>query len=129
MDLSNLGDLERAVLEYVWHEGAADVKTVHGAVGAPRDISHKTVQSALKRLYEKELLDRHKEGRAYVYSPRADRTEVTEQRVEQVLDELAGGEPDVALEAFVNIAERAGDDTLDRLERLVAQRRADDGGD
>lgn len=122
--LANLGDLELAVLRYVWREGESDVKAVHAAVGTERGISHKTVQSALKRLYDKELLDRRKEGRAYVYSPRAGREEVTERRVAEVVDQLAGGELDVALEAFVNFADRAGDESLEKLEALVARRKA-----
>jgi len=126
-ELAHLGDLERAVLRYAWREGEADVKTVHADIGERRDISHKTVQSALKRLYEKGLLDRRKEGRAYVYGPRADQTEVTEQRVAEVVDELAGGDTDVALEAFVDFAERAGEETLEQLEELIGERRSSDG--
>ncbi|MFB6351694.1 MAG: BlaI/MecI/CopY family transcriptional regulator [Bradymonadaceae bacterium] len=125
--LDNLGDLELAVLQYVWREGPSDVKTVHAALGPEREISHNTVQSALKRLYEKELLTRHKDGHAYVYSPRLDREEVTERRVAEVVEQLADGELDVALTAFVNFAERAGDETLERLEALVARRKCDDG--
>lgn len=127
--LANLGELELAALRYVWREGAADVQTVHEAVGRERDISHKTVQSALKRLYDKELLGRHKEGRAYVYEPRVAPEELTERRVAEVVDELADGQLEVALEAFVNFAERAGDETLDRLESLVARRKASRGPD
>ncbi|MFB6372958.1 MAG: BlaI/MecI/CopY family transcriptional regulator [Bradymonadaceae bacterium] len=125
--LDNLGDLELAVLQYVWREGPSEVKTVHAALGPEREISHNTVQSALKRLYEKELLTRHKDGHAYVYSPRLDREEVTERRVAEVVEQLADGELDVALTAFVNFAERAGDETLERLEALVARRKCDDG--
>ena len=126
-ELDNLGDLELAVLQYVWREGSSDVKTAYRTIGPERDISHNTVQSALKRLWEKELLSRHKEGHAYVYTPRLEREEVTEHRVAEVVDELAGGELDIALEAFVNLAERAGDETLDRLEALVARRKAERG--
>ncbi len=127
--LDNLGDLELALLKYVWQAGPSDVKTVHADIGPERDISHNTVQSTLKRLWEKDLLAREKEGHAYVYSPRFDREEVTEQRVAQIVDQLADGELDVALAAFVNFAERAGDETLERLEAMVARRKSSDGGD
>lgn len=125
--LDNLGELELALLKYVWQEGASDVKTVHADVGPERDISHNTVQSTLKRLWEKGLLDREKEGHAYVYSPRFDREEVTEQRVAEVIERLTGGELDVALAAFVNFTERAGDETLEKLEQMIARRKSNDG--
>ena len=128
-DLDNLGNLELAVLQYVWQEGPSDVKTVYEALGPERDISHNTVQSALKRLYEKELLRRRKEGHAYVYAQRLDRSEVTERRVAEVVDELAGGELDVALQAFVNFAERAGGETLEKLEAMIARRKSGGGED
>jgi predicted transcriptional regulator len=117
--LSDLGDLEQAVLEHLWSSGPADVKAVHGVVGRKRDITHKTVQSTLKRLFEKGLLERDKEGRAFVYSPRVDRRELTERSVGEVVDELADGEMEVALQAFVGVADEAGEETLDELERLI----------
>lgn len=117
--LSDLGDLERAVLEYLWSEGSSDVKTVYRAVGADRDITHNTVQSTLKRLFEKDLLERTKEGRAFVYVPRIDRRELTERSVGEVIEQLAGGEIEIALRAFVDIADEAGEETLDELERMI----------
>lgn len=129
LELDNLGDLELAALEYIWREGPSAVKTVYGDIGPERDISHNTVQSALKRLWEKGLLDREKDGHAYVYSPRFDREEVAEQRIADVVDQLADGELDVALAAFVNFAERAGDETLQRLEAMVARRKSNDGNE
>lgn len=123
--LANLGDLERAVLEYLWQEGAAEVKTVHAVIGQARGITHNTVQSTLKRLWKKELLTREKDGRAYVYAPAVDRETLTERSVGAVIDEVAGGEMGVALEAFVNLADEAGEETLDELEALIAERRGE----
>ena len=122
-DADNIGELELAVLDYLWSAGPADVKTVHKSIGKPREITYNTVQSALKRLYDKGLLDRQKESYAYVYVPDVDRRELTEHRLSEVVGELTKGELDVALEAFVDFAERTGGETLDRLEQLVADRK------
>ena len=122
-DVSTLGQLEMAVLEYVWKHAESDVKTAHADIGVERDITHNTVQSTFKRLWEKGLLDRHKEGHAYVYSAKFNRRELTELMVGDLVDHVAGAETDVALEAFVSLAEREGDETLDRLEKLIAARR------
>lgn len=126
-DADNIGDLELAVLDYLWSSGAADVKTVHRSVGQPRGITYNTVQSALKRLYDKGLLTRKKESYAYIYVPEVDRRELTEHRLSAVVGELTSGELDVALEAFVDFAERTGGETLDRLEQLVADRKGEQG--
>ncbi len=122
-DISNLGELEMTVLEYVWTHGASDVKTAHRAIGEARGITHNTVQSTFKRLWEKRLLSRHKEGHAYIYTERIGRRQLTELMVGDLVDQVAGAEMQVALEAFVNLADRAGKDTLEALEALVAARR------
>jgi hypothetical protein len=57
-----------------------------------------------------------------VYEPRYTRKELTEMMVGELVDDVAGSE-DVALEAFVSFAERAGSETLEALEELVARRR------
>lgn len=118
-----------AVLEHVWEVGPTDVKTAHRTIGPARGITHNTVQSTFKRLWEKGLFSRVKEGHAYVYDALIDRRELTELMVASLVDQVAGSEIGVALEAFVNLADRAGDDTLDALEALIAARRNEQGDD
>lgn len=125
-DPTNLGALELAILQYLWEEGPHPVKTAHRIVGVSRDITLNTVQSTMKRLWEKGLLEREKQGHAYVYSPRITRRDLTEMMVGELIEQVTGSQIDVALQAFVDVAERAGDKTLDRLEKLVAARRAGD---
>ena len=123
-EISNLGDLEMSVLQYVWDHDECDVKAAHADIGTERGITHNTVQSTFKRLFEKGLLTRRKEGHAYIYAARIDQQQLTELMVGDLVEQVAGSELDVALEAFVNLADRAGRDTLQTLERLVAARRA-----
>lgn len=122
----NLGDLEWAILEHLWERGPETVKTTHQLVGIPREITLNTVQSAMKRLWEKELLDRKKSGHAYVYRTRMNRRGLTELMVGQLIDRISDEKMEVALQAFVDLADSAGEETLDRLEKLVAARRRAD---
>ena len=64
-----LGALESSVLDYLWEHGGGTAKTVHAAVGRRRGITVNTVQSTLKRLYDKGLLTRKKVSHAHVYQP------------------------------------------------------------
>ena len=122
-----LGDLELEVLEHVWQHGEVEIKSAHQDLGEPRGITHNTVQSAFKRLWEKKLLQRRKVGHAHLYSSKISRQELTERLVGELIEQVAGPSPSVALEAFVNLAERAGEDTLAELEELVSRRRQDRG--
>lgn len=123
---SSLGELEMAVMEYVWATRSCDVKTVHRAVGAPRQITSNTVQSTLERLYRKGMLAREKVSHAYVYSAVRSREQVTATVVSDVVERLVQGKTDAMLAAFVDVAARAGDSTLARLEKLISKRRSQD---
>ena len=125
-----LGELELAVMDHLWSAGPADVKAVSAVVGQPRGITLNTVQSTLKRLHAKGLLDRTKVSHAYVYAPTASREAFHRDVLGEVVTGLMDGEPDAMLAAFVDLTERAGVEHLEALERLVARRLAarDDEG-
>lgn len=118
-----LGELELAVLDRLWDTGESDAKSVHAKLGRRRDITLNTVQSAMKRLHEKELLERSKVSRAFVYSPTLSREAFHREAVGDVVAVLLHGEADAMVAAFVSVAERAGDATLAQLEALAADRR------
>lgn len=124
LDVPPLGDLEIAVLEDIWRHESSDAKTVHARVGRLRSISLNTVQSTLERLFRKGLLQRKKVSHAYEYSSAVSRQELMSRLVESAVRRVAGPQPDALLSAFVEIAARADDDQLRRLEELIARRRA-----
>jgi predicted transcriptional regulator len=108
---------------HLWTHDPCDAKAVHVALGESRGITLNTIQSTLKRLYEKELLVRDKISHAHVYRPALTRQEFHR----GLLGELVGGlmhrNAEVVVSAFVDLAERAGPEHLARLEALVAERR------
>lgn len=118
-----LGALERAVMEHLWRGGDGDAKAVHAALGRRRGITLNTVQSTLKRLYDKGLLDRAKVSHAHIYRARVGRAEFHRGLVDELVGGLMNGEADAVVAAFVDLTERAGPEHLARLEALVAARR------
>jgi len=118
-----LGELESAVMNHLWAGRDGDAKAVHAALGARRGITLNTVQSTLKRLYEKGLLDREKVSHAHVYRVRVAREEFHRGLVRELVGGLMRKQADAVVAAFVDVTERAGPDQLERLEQLVAARR------
>jgi predicted transcriptional regulator len=118
-----LGELEISVLEHLWESGDGDPKAVHDAVGKRRKITLNTIQSTLKRLFEKRLLERDKVSHAHVYRPRLSRDEFQRAALEDLVAGLMRGEAADMVSAFVDVTERAGPQHLARLEKLVAERR------
>lgn len=119
-----LGVLELAVLETLWGHGGRDAKSVHGEIGMRRGITLNTVQSTLERLSRKGLLRREKVSHAYLYTPALQRKELMERLIGDVVETLSGGHPEPMLAAFVDLAARVDEENLARLERLLAERRA-----
>lgn len=119
-----LGELEMAVLEYLWSNGEFDAKGVHAALGNVRGISHNTIQSTLERLFKKKLLTRHKISHAYVYQTAVARDELMGRMINDVVNTISKDNTDGMLAAFVDIAARTDDAHLDRLEQLINEYRS-----
>ena len=117
-----LGELEFAVMDFLWREGQGDVRAAHQAVGCQRNITSNTVQSTLKRLHDKGLAHRTKVSHAFVYAPACTREAFHSRVLDQVVGGLMHGQPDAVLAAFVDLAEAAGPQQLERLEALVKAR-------
>lgn len=127
MTIPRLGDLEIAVLELTWSLGEVDVKEAYQRLGAPRGVTSNTVQSALERLFRKDLLRRERVGHAYRYFPSIERDEFRARAAATAAGELRGAQAKGVLAAFVDIAANADRANLDRLEAIVADARAKRG--
>lgn len=90
-----------------------------------REIAYTTVMTTVGRLYDKGLLERTRDGRRYLYSPRLSREQFLEATAREVLDQAIGGSQAMAL-----LAERvsaASENQLDELEALIRRRRQELG--
>lgn len=119
-----LGELETAVMEHLWRGRHGEAKAVHDALGKKRGITLNTVQSTLKRLFEKGLLERDKVSHAHVYRPRLGREAYHRALLESLVGGLFHAPSNVMAQAFVDLAERAGPDHLAALEAAIARRKA-----
>lgn len=123
-----LGELESAVMSHLWTGGDGEAKAVHVALGKRRGITLNTIQSTLKRLYEKNLLARDKVSHAHVYRARVTREDFHRGLIGELVGGLLDQHADSVVSAFVDLAERAGPETLDRLEAMIAERRRERSG-
>ena len=118
-----LGPLELAVLDALWTSGPADVGAVHGAVGIPRRLARNTIQSTLERLVRKGLAARTRRGRAYEYRVAISREQWTAHALREVIETIPRVDAGLMVATFVDLAERAGEASLARLEALIRERR------
>jgi len=88
-----------------------------------RGIAPNTVQATLERLHRKGLAEREKVGRAFHYRPAVSRADWVARTLDAALESVPGGDAELWLAAFVDVAARVGSGSLDELERLVDARR------
>lgn len=124
-----LGKLEREVLEEVWRRGEVSVREIHVSFG--EHTAYTTLMTTLDRLYKKRLLDRRKDGRAFLYSPRVSREELEQGIALDVIDDLLGRgangvEP--VLACIVDAVTEHDRDLLDELDRLVKEKKRELSG-
>lgn len=105
-----LGDLERAVMDVLWSLGPGEdttVRDVHSRLSEHRDVAYTTVMTVMDRLARKSMVEQRKDGRAYRYSPRASRAEMTADLLRGTLEHLGEKDREPALVAFVEEASPA----------------------
>lgn len=119
---SVFGALELRVLEALWRRGAA--ASVRDLQADFPSAAYTTLMTTLDRLHRKGVLDRLKEGRAFLYQPRYSRGELESGTAAHALGALlGGGETQPILSFFVDEVSRRDERLLDELARLVEAKR------
>jgi len=121
--LPKIGKLEMAVLQHLWANGEADVQETHAAIGRARGITANTVGSALERLHRKGLVSRAKQSHAYRYQATLTDDEFAAKRIMDIAGSTKALAEAGLLAAFVDLVADEDEESLDRLEALIAQKR------
>ncbi len=117
-----LGPLETEIMEILWQDERSTVKKVHRRLSQKREIAYTTVMTTMSRLSEKGVLNRHREGLAYVYSPAISESDFVQMVVRQVLDGLLDDYSDTAIDYMVDYLAKNNPTELERLQRVIQAR-------
>jgi len=117
------GPLELRVLDALWDGGDASVRDLQASFP---DTAYTTLMTTLDRLHRKDVLDRVKAGRAFVYRPRFTADQLRANLLGHVLGVLLGRDRralEPVLSHFVEAVSDRDATLLDELERLVREKR------
>jgi predicted transcriptional regulator len=123
-----LGKLEAQVMEAVWAaEGSVCVDDVREALAASgKAAAYTTIMTTLSRLYSKGLLGREQQGKAYYYTPRVSRRELTSGVTKQVIDSLLTTFAEPAMAYFVEALGADHPEKLDALADMIQRKKKSD---
>jgi predicted transcriptional regulator len=116
-----LGDLEAEVMEKVWRQGEATVRSVMEAINATGDKprAYTTVMTVMGNLDRKGLLTRRREGKTDVYRAPLTRGEYFDARARAEAGALVGRYGDAAYMAFAREIDRLEPEQRKQLRRLA----------
>jgi len=123
-----LGTLENEIMEIIWQKGCeVCVRDVHEVLVARREVAYTTVMTIMGRLADKKLLHKRKEGKAFYFLPSLTREGFTEKVVGSVVDSLLEDFADATLAHLVNRVSARDQESLARLEKILAVLKSGEG--
>ena len=107
---------ELEILKVLWEIGPATVREVHRRLCPNNELAFNTIQTLLRIMDEKGLVEHHNEGRVFVYRATHMRERVAERFVDRVFD----GALDQLVISLVR-ARDTGPEELRQLEKLLSR--------
>jgi predicted transcriptional regulator len=120
---TRLGELETEVMGIVWERGEVSVQDVRDALEPERPLAYTTVMTVMSRLFKKGLLERRKEGRAYIYYPGSTQEKLAGSILRSLVERLYAGATGQAIAHLLETEAEVDEEELDRLEALIRARR------
>lgn len=120
----NVGPTEREldILEILWEGEKAGVREVHAALDQQDRTSFTAVQTMLQIMFDKGLVGREMDGRAYVYWPEVSREDAQATLLEHLLERAFGGSAAALVSRALDV-KRATNTELDEIEALIEKAR------
>ncbi|HLH49848.1 MAG TPA: BlaI/MecI/CopY family transcriptional regulator [Roseiarcus sp.] len=99
---SDLGDLERDVMQIVWSSGPIASEAVRERLSKP--LKESTVRTVLRRLEEKGFVTHAVQGRTYLFEAAEPRANVAARAVRRIVDWMCNGSVEEVLVGMVDTA-------------------------
>ena len=116
-------DRELDALKVLWDRGEATVRDVCDAMNARgAELAYTTVLSLLQVMEQKGLVGHRREGKAYVYVPRAERQSTIRRMASSFLEKVFDGAVDEYLVHALE-SKRLSAGELDQLDAMLASAR------
>jgi predicted transcriptional regulator len=111
---------ELDILKVLWELGSGSVRQVHEALCPGGELAFNTVQTMLRIMEDKGLVEHRAEGRTFIYVPRHSRERVAARFLDKVFD---GALDQFVLSILASKDSPSSTEELKELERLIAKAR------
>jgi BlaI family penicillinase repressor len=120
-------ELELQFLKILWEKSPQPVRDIRDLLAkAGRDIAHTSVITTLNTMVKKQLVTREKEGKAFLFSPKVTREQVSQSVLGDVVNRVFDGSATAVLLGVIEQNEIDLDE-LKELRKLIDQRMKESG--
>jgi predicted transcriptional regulator len=98
--VTDLGDLEREVLNLVWKHGPTTADAIQKLLARP--LKESTVRTVLRRLEEKGYLTHTVDNRTFIYTATEERAKAAARAVKRIVDRFCNGSVEEVLVGMVD---------------------------
>ncbi|HEY6443030.1 MAG TPA: BlaI/MecI/CopY family transcriptional regulator [Candidatus Acidoferrales bacterium] len=119
---TNLGDVEQAVMDYVWSHGPCTADSCREALAHSRPMKDSTIRTVLRRLEAKGYVGHKLEGRTFIYRAAEARENVAARAVKHIIDRFCDGSAEQLVMGMVD-SNVLGRKDLERMARKISQSR------
>ena len=109
---------ELEILQVLWQEETATVRTVHEALSKTKDSGYTTTLKLMQIMFEKGLVTRDESRKTHIYIPAVSREKTQKQFLNRMIDTLFAGSPaSLVLQALGGHA--ASEEELEKIQVLI----------
>ncbi|MEO1257570.1 MAG: BlaI/MecI/CopY family transcriptional regulator [Bacteroidota bacterium] len=118
MEKIKLDELQLKIMKVIWEKREASVSQIQTALMPDREFAITTISTVLQRLYKKGIVDFHKEGRQYIYTPLITEKETQSSMTNNLVSQLFGGKSSVLVNHLLqeNAFEK---EELEELKKMI----------
>ena len=111
---------ELEILQVLWNEKTATVRTVHEFLSKTKDSGYTTTLKLMQIMFEKGLVTRDDSSKTHIYQPAVSREKTQKQFLNKMIDTLfAGSSADLVLQALGGHDASAAE--LQQIQELITQ--------
>lgn len=111
---------ELEILQVLWDEQSATVRTVHEELSKTKDSGYTTTLKLMQIMHEKGLVTRDDSNKTHIYQPAISREKTQKQIVSKMIDTLfAGSSANLVMQALGG--HDATDEELAKIEALISE--------
>jgi len=112
-------ELELQILKILWGKSPLLVREVRQVLADEgRDIAHTSVITTLNTMVTKKYLQRKKQGKSFLFTPRLQRQQVNEGMLGDVVQRVFDGSPTAVMLSLFNCA-KVDEEELKELRRII----------